>query len=762
MRSTRALSPSLGGGRRRTLRRLPIAATAGLTLLIGSVTSMGPAPSAFSAGPGAWTSSARGVQGPWSTPDYTPRPGNWKPYVLAPSTHTVHPVKVLASYPRSGSITGNPDAVLGHGRTVRLTSTGPRSGSPLLIIDFGKEVAGKVMVHVAGASATRPALHACFSESREEMALRPGQNNGETAIAPGCDTANIWNGYPGQPYTWDSDSHTLPLRSASLPATLTDPQLRGGFRYLTLFLDGPGYADIGQVSLQFTAAPLQHDPAAYTGHFLSSDNTLNKIWYAGAYTTQIDTSMPDTAKSWPYQPGETDHADAQVPHAGPHQEVIFDGGKRDRIVWQGDLSVQAPVTYLSTGDTSAVDNSLSSLAAQQLPDGYMPAESLVGPHNTGEERTYGEYVTWFVNNMAGHYLYTGDKGYLDRWYPALVKAMTWLGGQRDSTGLISFAASGSCGHYGYGDCGHETYVNALYYRNLLQMAALAGAEGKAGDAAAYRGAAATVKEAINDQLWDNGVGAYRLSLETTGAYPQDGNAAAILTGVAGPQQAERALDYLRAHDWSTLGSLDVSPDTPNPVMSPVYEPLPSGFEAAARLTAGDPAEPGLGLQLIRRFWGWMLGQDPGSAFWEKAAPDGTPLIGQFESLAHGWAAAPTVALTTQVLGVAPAGPGYTSWSVLPHPADLSWAQGTVPTPHGGLSASWTHHGTSFRLDITAPDGTSGRAAVPAFGPRTRVTVDGHLAWDGGRPAGYGAHTDGSFVYVTGLGAGHHAIRAQVA
>jgi hypothetical protein len=133
-----------------------------------------------------------------------------------------------------------------------------------------------------------------------------------------------------------------------------------------------------------------------------------------------------------------------VPSADPAGEVIFDGGKRDRIVWQGDLAVEAPVTYLSTGDTGAVDNSLSSLAAQQLPDGYVPAESLVGPHNTGEERTYGEYVTWFVNNMAAHYLYTGDKAYLDRWYPAVVKAMAWLESVRhqDPQGLIAFGSSG--------------------------------------------------------------------------------------------------------------------------------------------------------------------------------------------------------------------------------------------------------------------------------------------------------------------------------
>lgn len=734
-------------------RRSWLAAGAALAVIGGSLASYGTA-GASSSAPAASSQS-----NPWTASSYQPQPGNWRPYVLAPSGHTVTPVSVLHAYQRSGSITGNTDAVLGGGGTVRLTSTGGTSSSPLLIIDFGKEVAGKVSVQVTGASATRPGLHACFSESREEMALGPNQNSGEAAYAPGCDTANIWNGYPGMPYTYDSDSHALPLAGATLPATVTDPVLRGGFRYLTLFLTSPGYVDIGAVSLQYTAAPLEQDPAAYKGWFLSSDNELNKIWYAGAYTVQIDTGMSDTGKSWPYHTGEPDSYDTQIPNADPGQEVIYDGGKRDRDVWQGDLSVQAPVTYLSTGDTGAVDNSLSALAAQQLPDGYMPAEGLAGQHNLDEERTYGEYVTWFVNNMAVHYLYTGDKAYLDRWYPALVKAMTWLGQQQGSNGLISFAASGSCGHYGYSDCGTETYINALYYRNLQQMATLATAEGATSDAAAYSARAATVRDAINSLLWDDSTGAYRLSLQTPDAYPQDGNATAILTGVASQQQADRALAYLRAHDWSTYGSLDVSPDTPNNVISPVYEPMPSGFEAAARLSGDDAQQLGYdtGLQLTRQFWGWMLGQDPGSTYWEKVATNGTPLISQFESLAHGWASAPTVTLTNQVLGVTPTSAGFATYSVIPHPGDLSWAQGSVPTPHGGIAVSWRSNPGSFGMTMTAPAGTTGEAAVPTFGRQVRVTVDGHLAWNGGQSVGYSAHSDGTFVYVEGLGAGSHAV-----
>ncbi|MFF4240249.1 alpha-L-rhamnosidase C-terminal domain-containing protein [Actinomadura geliboluensis] len=697
-------------------------------------------------------------KGPWQDDSYTPRPGQWRPYVLAPAGRDVKPVKVFKADPRQGGIEGSPEGALKKGgASVRLTGAADRAGSPLLIVDFGKEVAGHLKVRVKGATGN-PKLRACFSESVRYMALAPDANGGQGKIAPGCDTANIWNGFPGQPYTEDTDSHALPLDGVALPGTVRDGALRGGFRYATLFLDGPGSVDIDAVSLDFTAAPDQRDLDGYRGHFLSSDDLLNKVWYAGAYTVQINTGAPNTAKKWPYAPGEGDHADAPVPHADPNTSVIYDGGKRDRIVWQGDLAVQAPVAYVSTYDMGAVDNSLSSLAAQQLPDGYVPAASLVGQHNQNELRTYGEYVTWFVTNMYDHWWYTGDRAYLDKWWPQLTKATAWLESVRagDDKGLIAFQESGSCGHYGYSNCGHETYVNALYARNLQQMAAMAKARGDASAARTYAARSAEVKKAVNDQLWDEKAGAYRLSREIPGAYPQDGNVTAVLTGIAGGDRAERALAYLRANNWTDIGSLTVSQSTPNPSLPPFYAPLPSGFEADARLETGDAS----GLELIRNYWGHQLRQDPGSTFSEHMQPDGTPNLKQFSSLAHGWAAQPTVTLSTKVLGVRPAAPGYASWAVVPFTGDLAWAEGTVPTPHGDIAASWRRTGHGFQLKVTAPRGTEGRLAVPV-GPSTRrVTFDGRTVWAGGKATARGVSSDGRYVYVDGASAGRHILTAR--
>ncbi|MBB4661907.1 alpha-L-rhamnosidase C-terminal domain-containing protein [Conexibacter arvalis] len=714
-------------------------------------------------GAAARTAPAADPRGPWRDADHRPRRGRWRDYVLAPSSRLLAPESVIQAAPRAGAIDGDPDAALrADGRAVTLTNVGDRTGSPLLAVDFGQEVGGHLRVTVTGATGeTR--LRACFSESRRYRALG-SRNDGQARFAPGCDTANIWVGFPGQAYTYDVDSHGLELPS-SLPGEARDGILRGGFRYATLFLDGPGSVSVDAISLDYTPEPSRRDPSRLAGWFNSSDAQLNKIWHAGVYTVQTNTDRADTAKSWPYRAGETDHADGQLAGLRPDDEVIYDGAKRDRLVWQGDLAVQNPVAYVSTWNVRAAENSLTHLAGQQLEDGFVPGSSQMGQHNANERRTYGEYVTWFVFNMHEHWRYTADRAYLRRVWPALERATAWLESVRrqDDGGLIGFGRVGSCGHYGYSDCGHETYVNALYARNLDQMAAMARALGDGAAARAYAARAGVVRRAIESQLWDEQAGAYRLSRELPDVHPQDGNAIAILAGVARGDRASRALAFLRASSWGRYGALTVGPDEPNPSLPPFYAPLPSGFEAEARFgVAGDARglEDATALQLIRRFWGHQLRQDPGSTFWEHMQPSGYPNLSQFSSLAHGWASAPTVVLTQRVLGVTPTAAGYERFDVAPYPADVDWAEGSVPTPHGAIAADWRRSGDGLTLSLRVPGGTTGRASLPTFGRTIEVRLGGRLVWDGRRARVPGVAREGDRIVVAGLERGSHTLRSR--
>ena len=75
------------------------------------------------------------------------------------------------------------------------------------------------------------------------------------------------------------------------------------------------------------------------------------------------------------------------------------------------------------------------------------------------------------------------------------------------------------------------------------------------------------------------------------------------------------------------------------------------------------------------------------------------------SWAHGWSSGAAPALTAYVLGVRPTRPGFSAFVVDPHPGDLSWARGVVPTPHGPLVVSWRIDRGKLVVTVKAPPGT---------------------------------------------------------
>jgi hypothetical protein len=122
--------------------------------------------------------------------------------------------------------------------------------------------------------------------------------------------------------------------------------------------------------------------------------------------------------------------------------------------------------------------------------------------------------------------------------------------------------------------------------------------------------------------------------------------------------------------------------------------------------------------------------------WEKLNRDGTNVDAN-ASLSHGWATAPTPALSHYVLGVQPVTAGFKTWRVAPQTGDLKWAQGTVPTPQGGIVSRWVRGegDRSFALTVEAPAGTSGTVRFPLLGRSRTIAMDGTVVWQDGAPQG---------------------------
>ena len=110
------------------------------------------------------------------------------------------------------------------------------------------------------------------------------------------------------------------------------------------------------------------------------------------------------------------------------------------------------------------------------------------------------------------------------------------------------------------------------------------------------------------------------------------------------------------------------------------------------------------LDATRRSYGKML-EAGATSWWEH--------FGGFASLCHAWSTGPNSDLSGYVLGVQPTEPGYAAFRVEPHPADLTWAKGVVPTVRGDVSVNWKRHGSIFELSVSVPMQALVELSVPA-------------------------------------------------
>ena len=452
---------------------------------------------------------------------------------------------------------------------------------------------------------------------------------------------------------------------------------------------------------------------------------------------------------------------------------IVDGAKRDRAIWVGDMNVEGPTTYYSTNATAYLKGSLQLLGTYQLSSGFVTGDlppqdpPHTGPATVGTTGTYSaSYSMYWVLGVADYYLYTGDLAFVNQELPVVERELGWNASQVDSNGLfVTDANDGSdWDFYDGAKTGEVTEYNVLYYKALLDGAALATAAGQTGQAATYTQQAAALKTAINAHLFNSATGLYEISNTRTTGVAQDANALAVLYGVAPAANNASILATLKADLWSTYGPLPYSTGTG---YQELISPYVSGYELDARLANNDTADAEA---LMTTEWGHMIapGPDATGTMWENvASSDGTPGLGSSTSLSHGWSTMPTSALSGYVLGIQPVSAGYATWSVQPHPGDLSWAEGQAPTPHGAVQVAWAGESGvhQFAMSVTAPSGTSGTIAVPTYGDTNPiVAVNGQIVWSGGSFTATGgisgAHQDSGYVYLTGVAPGTYLVAAN--
>jgi hypothetical protein len=666
---------------------------------------------------------------------------SWQSYVLGPDTAQVRPVRA-----ESRSTATHPEALVRpHGRTTRLTTTAGRTPASVLL-DFGKDVAGTPYLDIA--KVTGPAtLNLVTGEARQYL-RQPASTTLAAAVAAGvrqitvASAANLETGNTitvgaqtriivafdataatvelDRPLAQDVPAGTAVTTSPGAPASDEAPGLagvggpdnlqisapgrtvggfHGGFRFILLTLTTPGTVELSAAGVNFQA--YRATPRDYRGWFLSSDDQLNRMWYSGAYTVQLNMK-PAGLNGLP---------DAR----------IYDGAKRDRSIWTGDLLVQGPTIINTLGDVGAeyLRSSLDVLFATQRADGALP-----GSPDFAKGRSPAGFPLFYSNNYSGYgaraaidyYRYTGDTAYILKLLPSLRRELAYNDTFLTADNLV---ASNDRDYWQATQTGAVTKYSIDYYILLREMAWLERTIGSADDAAAYDAKADAIKTAVNSRLWNPALGAYGQSTDHPDVLVEDANALALQYDFV---PAGRRASVLKALTklWTPYGAI-LGPGLQDPTGHTI-EPFGNGMETAGRFAVNDVDGA---LALMRRTWGPMV--DPRNplytgGLWEfKNNAGGVNRASA--SLAHGWAAAPTVQLTQQILGVQPVGAGYATWTIQPRPGRLAWAQGVVPTKYGDISTRWTSNAHRFELHFSAPKTTNGAVAVPAA-EQNVVLVDG--------------------------------------
>jgi hypothetical protein len=280
-------------------------------------------------------------------------------------------------------------------------------------------------------------------------------------ITPGSDQFAV----PAKPYVW-TDTHGCLYGDQVCADGLH------GFRYLKIYLDAlisdSPYAEpygeviIDSVSLNYTA--LLGTPDSFTGWFECSDTELSQMWFDAAYTNDM---VIDT-----FQVNSTDPRGAASPSL-IGKLVVFDGAKRDRDPYVGDLAVSAKTLYLTHDLPEAAVNVIADLADHQRADGWIPPASI-----NNYTLPLFDYPLYWVVCSYDLFVYTGDSSYMQKYYSTLQRVLNdWYPSVTNTTTSLLDKDDG--GASGYGDyaflprSGTITYYNALYVLALKHAASIA-------------------------------------------------------------------------------------------------------------------------------------------------------------------------------------------------------------------------------------------------------------------------------------------------
>lgn len=392
--------------------------------------------------------------------------------------------------------------------------------------------------------------------------------------------------------------------------------------------------NIGDIPIQcmnIMAVALERD-LEVIGDFQCSDERLNQIWKTAVRTVHLCM-----------------------------QDFIYDGAKRDRIVWMGDMHPEIRTILCAFGDTSIIRDSFEYLMGQASAEQPMNGD-------------YYTYSCWFIIGMWDYYRISADRDFIVKHGDYLATVLKTLARfiSPDGVECVPEERFLDWPNEDKPEAKHAG-IQALLYWAMQAGAKLLTALNRPADCCLN--ACNLLKQHIPD--------------------PKGRKAPAALLTLTGLANRRDVIEDNPLHDVSTFYGYYV-------------------LQAKETIPA---------LELIRQYWGGML--DCGAtSFWEDFdldwmqnanRIDEPPIPGKKDihadfgnycykglrhSLSHGWSSGPAPFLSERILGVYFVAPNVIAF--MPDLGDLEYASGKVPAPNGGVIEVTLRKG--HQPQITLPPG----------------------------------------------------------
>lgn len=512
---------------------------------------------------------------------------------------------------------GQPE--MGKRHTCGITTTAQDTAS--ILLDYGKELHGGIKLVFSSSKPGGPKqVHVRFGESVSEA------------------NSHYVPGKRGMGYA--TNDHAIRDMILTVPS---DGQIEignTGFRFVRI-----DFLSQAKVYLKEVPAILRYRDIPYLGSFECNDSMLNRIWQTGAYTVHLNM-----------------------------QEYLWDGIKRDRLIWLGDMHPEVSTVMSVFGGNEVVPSTLD-LACEQFP---LP-QWLNG---------MSSYSMWYLIIMYDWFMYGGDKAYLNKHRNYITGLIDLIDSKIDKKGNETLSPNR---FLDWPSTPNKKGVEAGY--RALLIWALEDAQmlcEELGDTGRAEKCVAMVKRLRKKYVPDNGL--------------KQAAALMAIAGVIKPENASTVVAAGGAKGFSTFYGYYM-------------------LEAMAKASLYADA-----LDIIRNYWGGMI-KLGATTFWEDFDLDWAKNAGRIDefvpkgkadihrdfgaycypsyrhSFCHGWASGPTPWLSRYVLGVKILEPGCKKVEIKPHLGNLKWASGTFPTPLGVIRIKHElQPDGKVKTEVKAPDG----------------------------------------------------------